>query len=1008
MKQLNQLLNRLEEVCIKYRWQEKLLLTNSRSQGYMLLEMLARRAGTWLNLRPITITELAYREAEVELRQQSLRVIDEIEQMQLVGKVLAEVHARQELDYFLELYQLGVLEPWMHRTLNELRLSGIVSTELAGLPLGVKDKGRELALILQAYEQGMETSQAVDQAGLYRRAIEQIPQNIKSWPQRLLLIPNQLELPELAQELLQAIPGDSRIYLPQVKVVGMRPPSQLKVSPEAAKGNGIEYLFTEAASVNELAVEIIPAYGSSNEVRSVLRKIHTTGIPLDTVLLAYTDTAGYARLSQTLLASLGMPATFAEGIMIDQTAPGRLLLLILEWIEQDYSAAVFQRLLMDGYLNQEFATNYGRIWLEVGVGRGLEQYLPALLHWQTVLQAKAETNNQAGEDLADLQGLIEFCDNLFTQLGSAMDTNAVDFAVLCRGLANCLQHFAWQDKATDHEALEVLSQMLVKYQDYFAAPVTLNRGLCWLRQTIGKQSVAVSGPQPGYLHVCHYREGEWCDRENTFVVGLDANVFPGSGHQDPILLDEERLKLGHLTLKAQEANNNLYRLTRFLATRRGKLTLLYSSYDPARFQPLLPCSLLLQVFRLVSGHPEADYTELLSAMPLPANYLPLAEDQSLRDGEWWSQLLRTSGGNDDWPLDFKACYPGLSQGIQAELYRASNAFTVYDGLIADDTKRLDYREQNRAISPSSLEAVGRCPFAYFLRFVLGIEPPPDLALDNGTWLDPLQMGSLLHDIYCNFGRQQLTPSEATTDVLVTTALATIAAWRIRVPVPNELVFEATKQEIITGLEVFQRLYYNNRGEYEPAYFEVPFGLGDQEVKTAGTGLIAPLKLKLPDGRFIKFRGRIDRLDRPCNGGGYRVWDYKTGGHSHYSEQSNLKQGRQWQPLIYTLAAQTILDEGLDTGAQVEMAGYLFPTQRGEGNFIARHQEATPGAIKALTSLLDLIAQGSFICRHNNEECFFCDYQVVCRYPLGYQRSAQKLAADQGALLQVWKELQAYD
>jgi len=1005
--QLSRVLDRLAEVCAEYRWQEKLLLAPTRSQGHMLLEALAKRGGTWLNLRPVTITELAFTAAETDMRQRQLKLLDSVEQVRLVGQVLDRLHANRELKYFLELHQLGVLEPHLVRTINELRLAGVSAKMLAGWAGGAK--GQELALILTDYEGALEKQNWVDLAGLYQRAATQIAQGATNWQQRILLMPDQLELPLLARNMLEALHSASCIYLPQEKVVGMVAPAQWGLGQGEGGGNGFERLYTDAHQLVDLTVEVIPAYGRTNELRNVLRQIMTAGMPLDTVLLAYTDTAAYNRLTHTITQAYGIPATFAAGIPIDTTTPGKLLLLLLKWLETDYSADIFYRLLVDGYLNFDFDTTTGRIWRDAGSIWGREHYLPGLKRYLEQLKQQAVTNLQAQQDMASAQVLLDFCTSLLTTFGQPETQDGVDFSALCAGLAACLQLYAGQENENDRVAMEVLPSLLEQYQNYYDQPVSLAKSLRLLRQVLDTQSVAASGPRPGHLHICHYREGEWCARPHTFIMGLDADTFPGVGHQDPIMLDEERKTLSdRLTIKARETTDNIYRLTRFLATRQGHLVLSFSCFDPTRFRTLLPSSLILQVYRLLSGQMEANYSQLQNVLPTPANFLPSNLDQALTDSDWWGHGFLAAKHEIEWPVEMDDCYPLTVQGRQAEAMRTSGGFTPYDGHIEDENMRLDLRELAKPTSASSLEAAAKCPFAYFLRYILGITPPPAAMGDTEGWLDPLQRGTLLHDIYCSFGRQQVACSSSAAELLLTLTRETIDAWRDIVPVHNEQLFQQARDEIIEGLPVFLGLYYQDGDGYEPAFFEVPFGFGEQAVQTAGTGLAAPLKIQLPGNKAVYLRGRIDRLDRSPSGDSYRVWDYKTGGHSHYMDRANVKQGRQLQPLLYTLAAQAILDQGLAPVARVDASGYLFPTRRGEGHMIARSAEANTRGIAALDCLLDLLAKGSFSCRHNNEECLFCDYRIVCRFPLGCQRMALKMESDQSGLLQAWKGLQEYE
>ena len=43
-----------------------------------------------------------------------------------------------------------------------------------------------------------------------------------------------------------------------------------------------------------------------------------------------------------------------------------------------------------------------------------------------------------------------------------------------------------------------------------------------------------------------------------------------------------------------------------------------------------------------------------------------------------------------------------------------------------------------------------CPYRYFLKYILAIEPLDEYAEDTTRWLDPLTYGSLLHDLLYDF------------------------------------------------------------------------------------------------------------------------------------------------------------------------------------------------------------------------------------------------------------------
>ncbi|MBU4533420.1 MAG: PD-(D/E)XK nuclease family protein, partial [Firmicutes bacterium] len=80
--------------------------------------------------------------------------------------------------------------------------------------------------------------------------------------------------------------------------------------------------------------------------------------------------------------------------------------------------------------------------------------------------------------------------------------------------------------------------------------------------------------------------------------------------------------------------------------------------------------------------------------------------------------------------------------------RTWNTLSAYDGKLTVSPERFDPRlNPDLILSPSQIELLATCPYRYFLRYALGIERPADRPLDPGTWLDAIEMGGLMHDIY---------------------------------------------------------------------------------------------------------------------------------------------------------------------------------------------------------------------------------------------------------------------
>jgi ATP-dependent helicase/nuclease subunit B len=311
------------------------------------------------------------------------------------------------------------------------------------------------------------------------------------------------------------------------------------------------------------------------------------------------------------------------------------------------------------------------------------------------------------------------------------------------------------------------------------------------------------------------------------------------------------------------------------------------------------------------------------------------------------------------------------------------------------------------MSCSRIEYLAGCPFAYFLRHVLHIYPPDEVLFDPGRWLDPLDRGSLLHRVYCNFMRKVAAKGEKVSftrhrPLIMKIAGELIAEYREIIPPPSDIVFNREARDIFLSCEVF--LAAEEARPSDPVYFEIPFGLGKEEVDSAGGGLADPVEIPLGTGGFL-LSGKIDRIDR-VKDGVYSVWDYKTGGTYGFEDHRHLCGGRQVQHALYAVAAEKMIGALKGEQARVEVAGYIFPTVKGEGLRVSRRQTDRGAMVEVLNSLFDLLAGGIFVAADDGEKCSFCDYTEVCGGAAAVDR-AKKLVSSGDLRLEPWRRLKRY-
>lgn len=352
-------------------------------------------------------------------------------------------------------------------------------------------------------------------------------------------------------------------------------------------------------------------------------------------------------------------------------------------------------------------------------------------------------------------------------------------------------------------------------------------------------------------------------------------------------------------------------------------------------------------------------------MPSPASGL-----LDLRDA--WMTALSDGTRLLDGREVVRLAHVGLSTGLDAYVLSTGAVLSAQHGLVPAAAGAFDPRRSRRAISPSSLEELAKCPLAWFYRRGLGLRLPEEPEYDSGQWLDSRQRGSLLHEVFEAFANALMTCQEQVGTDAARTALESIvadavAAWREQVPPPSESVFESEAREILEAARAFLAMEEDRKRLTGARWHasELAFGPG------------APASFVLPDGTALPIHGRIDRVD-VLPDGGFVIIDFKTGSagsHRKQPKQGAFNGGRSLQAPIYASAAETVLE------GKVVAFEYRFPTVKGENARVVYDRAEIAAAGPVVQQLLEHVAQGQFLPTLDKSDCSYCDCQPVCRVRL---------------------------
>jgi ATP-dependent helicase/nuclease subunit B len=959
------LLARLATICADHRLREKILVVPSLAIGHQIADALAHGGTPWVNLRVETMRSLADAVAGFALAKEGVTVLSRAQALALVERACDEV-----LDtgsYFAAVADRPGLHRAIQKSIDDLRHAAIDPSKITTPAVEDRRKARDIVRILEAYEKELIKQRYVDRFGVLARAISMLEGGAsRPWGKDTVWIAvEDVELTAAEKRLLTLVAGDY----------------------ETLNGGG-------DAVPSLQSIDFRRAIGEENELRGAFRALLESGTPFDSAEIVYTARDPYLPLAYELAAEYEIPCTFAEGIAAHFTRPGQACLAFLRWLGDGWHAADLQSAARSG----AFASpGFARILRRARIGWGRDRYLERLdmllaERVRNVEQAAAQdasdgSRRAAEESRAAVADARKVVVDLLKMTEAVAEGDRTNVPAAARAASTFVARFAHIRNEIDAMAREGLGRMLDELS-VLGGEASRSEVSARLSEAVRNLHVSASNPRPGFLHVAPIRAGAWSARSRLFLVGLDESKHPGSGLQDPVILDVEREAIG-IPIVGDRPQRSMEQFHRLLGRASNRLvTLSYASLALADRRERFPSRALLAMYRATNGRPDATYEEVGSSIAR-AGFI---DRVSISGSEWWL-WRRFADGEADIGAAVLEAYPGLMAGARAEAARDSDEITKWDGRIEGSRQDLDPRLNGRVYSASQIEGMAGCPYRHFLQRILRIRPLDDLAWEQDTWLEANEFGSLVHEMLestmkelCEGGRK---PSMAFLPRMQEIASDALQRYRDAIPPPSEAAYENRRQELFDSCEVFLRTEEEACRSVTPMYFEVPFGAGDGEGDEPSLAISGPFTLPLGGGASVKLRGRIDRVDHDETHDEWHVWDYKSGGTYAFDRGGVLSCGTKIQHAIYARAVEAMLKEKGMSG-RVTRSGYLFPTTKGRGARLLR--ECSDGDLSsALNSLFDVIATGFF--PHGNvDACRFCDFKAVCGgEELASKRMANKFA-----------------
>jgi ATP-dependent helicase/nuclease subunit B len=858
-----------------------------------------------------------------------------------------------------------------------------------------------------------------------------------------------------APETLATIPVDDKPALEAWSVIGRVMPLDRQDSSGLDRVRDHLFAESTPPPADPLEdVELFSAPGEGREsveiARRVLREARR-GVPFDRMAIALRAPQQYAGLLEHALERAGVPAYFERGTRRPHPA-GRAFLSLLACALDNLSARRFAEYLSLGQvpfpgLGVEAATSvpaakaadifpmstdevFGALGERAGEQaagaeseEGEEQpeapvrrALRAPWKWERLL---AESRVVAGEArwARRLTGLVHECglqrrELARTEPGSAKidhlarkidDLNhlAAFTLPIMRTLAAWPVQAAWAEWLDLFESLaprvllrpdRVLRVLADLRPMGSVGPVPLDEAARVLASRLASVETEPPARRYGRVFVASPSQLRGRSFDVVFIPALAERLFPQKSHEDPLLLDDARARVGAgLPGRTERADLEKLQLRLAVGAAASRLYLSFPTVEIGEGRPRVPSLYALEIWRAMTGRvPSGGELQLTAARASRATLAwpaPADPDEAIDALEHDLSTLRglvdepdhRARGRAHYILQLNEC---LQRSVRERFMRAKRAWTHWDGITAA-TDRLKpildaQRLGARRYSLSALQKYSVCPYQFLLSAIYRIRPAEDL--EPLQRLDPLTRGSLFHEMQTAFYRRlQAGQALPVTEANLPHALAVL----------DEVVGDIARAEYDLLAPAIDRVWHDEIGAIRrdlrlwvdeiarandgwlPQRFEWAFGYQDGGALAVGRDPTSRPEPVTIDGRF-QLHGSIDLVEEHATTHELRVTDHKTGKYRG-KDHMMVGGGATLQPVLYSLA----LEEAL--GRPVAEGRLYYATTA--GGFREVRIPLTPQARRAGVEVLEIVDRAievGFLAPAPVEHaCSWCDFAPVC-------------------------------
>ncbi|MBU5312392.1 PD-(D/E)XK nuclease family protein [Tissierella carlieri] len=573
----------LREFCKENILDEKIFIVPTRTIGMQIVNKMARDGYPSINLRTVTLKGLAFEMCEEYIANNNKLIIDDILGNNLIIGILKDLSKLDSDSFFFRsnLIDSKTAEE-VYKVIMELKYSG-----LEHFP-----EVKNLDKIYMEYKARLKKLNAVDYCDIIIEASNS--SNINLYREKKIAIASNIEFNNAEEILFKKFKNCTRIKMP-VKSVEGRPKN---------------YYYKENSGKTEFEnknIKFYEGYGTKEEIGIILEDIKRKIIPLDEVVIAYTNSK-YVNLINIELDIHGIPGNFGGGLDIEFSSVYRFINTIFTWAVNYYNVKEIKPIFIndDIKIDKFSAPEMYEELVECKIVSLKKNY-------DRVLKLEDDTNIAIERDknLNKFQAekriwLREFFRGIFEAIPR---DDYIRFDQCIPKFMSLITRYVKNVNKYDGAAKQVVLEILDKIGD-INMEVSRHEYFDIVLSYIKQSKILRSQPQPGSIFITSLKSAGYTGRKNLYLIGLDSTSLSNKAVESPILLDTIRTKISD---KISFANDNYeykkYKVRELLTADFENISIGYSNFDTVNIKVQSPSQIYNELKDIMGERKQEKYEE---------------------------------------------------------------------------------------------------------------------------------------------------------------------------------------------------------------------------------------------------------------------------------------------------------------------------------------------------------------------------------------------------------------